>query len=211
LSASRRWRKEAFGAPERRNPPRCARFETNRLRKESGFFPKGSGARIDSDRRRLWAKEIGVASRRAGGGGLGGSSPRSSGCEAGGREEGSRRRRQRRRSQTTSSSEYLDEWIERSRQSKLVCVNRRVSRTNRGRLRQIDRATEHGCREVERRLGGIRWLEVSAAPLWCRLERAGSKRASSLKEAAERGRRVAVAIGRKGTCARDFEGLLEKN
>jgi hypothetical protein len=39
LSASRRWRKEAFGAPERRNPPRGARFETNRLRKER-FLPK---------------------------------------------------------------------------------------------------------------------------------------------------------------------------
>jgi hypothetical protein len=108
----------------------------------SGFFPKGSGARIDSDRRRLWAKEVGVASRRAGGSGLGGSSPGSFGCEAGEPEEGSRRRRQRRRSQTTSSSEYLDEWIERSRRSKLVCVNRRVSRTNRGRLRQVGRATE---------------------------------------------------------------------
>lgn len=213
MSASPRWRKETYGAPERRNPPRWPRFETSRLRKERGFFPKGSGARIDSNRRRLWAKEVGVASRRAGGGGLGGSSPGSFGCEAEEHEEGSRRRRQRRRSQTTSSSEYLDEWIERSRRSKLVCVNRRVSRTNRRRLRQIGRATKARVQRgrEKRRLGGIRWLEVSAASLWCRLERAGSKRASSLKEAAERGRRVAVVIGRKGTYARGFEGLPEKS
>lgn len=104
---------------------RGARDSRRAASARSGFFPKGSGARVDSNRRRLWAKEIGVASRRAGGGGLGGSSPRSFGCEAEEREEGSRRRRQRRRSQTTSSSEYLDEWFERSRRSKLVCVNRR--------------------------------------------------------------------------------------
>lgn len=111
----------------------------------------------------------------------------------------------------TASSENLGESIERSRQSKPGCVNRRVSRTNRRQLRQIGRATEARVQRGREKFGWHPLVGSIWAPLCCRLERAGSKRVHSPKEAAERGRRVAVAIGRKGTCARDFEGSPEKN
>jgi hypothetical protein len=135
-------------------------------RDKDGSFRKEAGTRIGSSRRRLLASEANVASRRVRRSGLRWFKPahvrlRGRRARRGIADRGVRRRRSPRHRQANNLPR-----IERSRPSRLVGVNRRVSRKSPARVGCSFERREHGCREVERRtrLGGRRRLEVSRHP-----------------------------------------------
>lgn len=120
-------------------------------RDKDGSFRKEAGARIDSNQRRLltnkansrvtarswkWSKRFKPARVRL----------RGRGVRRGVADRGVRRRRSSRHPQANNLP-----MIERSRPSRRVGVNRRVSRKSPAQVGCSVERREHGCREVERR------------------------------------------------------------